>query len=168
MRTQTKAKEIATRYDVRCAAVASQHPHPPTSGVANTCHAAAAVSQYITDPDARTVLSRIITDWWFRCASEQFAIANTKSGTKAFVCVAHSTLLRCHCCRVTIVRCHCALCPACVHSYVYNHLLSDPELFPESVQSALVVRGRQMRFGSSPSRAVCGVCGVQVRPSSCV
>ena len=36
---------------------------------------------------AGTVLSRIITDWWFRCASEQFAVYNTKAGTPAYVYV---------------------------------------------------------------------------------
>lgn len=35
--------------------------------------------------DGRTWFSRILTDYWFRCASEQFGTAVSKAGSKAFV-----------------------------------------------------------------------------------
>jgi carboxylesterase type B len=35
--------------------------------------------------DARTVLSHVVTDYWFRCASERFAAAAVAAGARAYV-----------------------------------------------------------------------------------
>lgn len=75
-------------------------------------------AQNITDipatADGRTWFSRVLTDYWFRCASEVFATAVTNSGSDAFVCV---------------VMCCAATCPRCVR-------LALQRLMPPSVSHA--------------------------------